>query len=80
MTATPLKNSRLVLRVAIKGIEEYCSYLEIDAWMPSEVKAILAAGGLAHATDPRIALRPIRQPPNPSPWGSPLVSLNQRDC
>ena len=40
MAGTPQGNSRVVLRVAFKGIEEGHSFLEIDAWMPSEVQAI----------------------------------------
>lgn len=40
MAGTPQGNSRVVLRVAFKGIEEGHSFLEIDAWMPSEVHAI----------------------------------------
>jgi len=40
MAGTLQGNSRVVLRVAFKGIEEGHSFLEIDAWMPSEVKAI----------------------------------------
>jgi anti-sigma regulatory factor (Ser/Thr protein kinase) len=34
---------RLGLPVAFKGIQEDRAYLEIDAWMPSEVKAISPA-------------------------------------
>jgi len=39
MAGTPQGNSRVVLRVAFKGVEEGHS-LVIDAWMPSEVQAI----------------------------------------
>ncbi len=39
MGGTPQGNSRVVLRVAFKGVEEGHS-LVIDAWMPSEVQAI----------------------------------------
>jgi serine/threonine-protein kinase RsbW len=40
MARTPSRNSRLVLRLAFEGIQENCSFLEINAWMPSEVRAI----------------------------------------
>ncbi len=40
MAGTPQGNSRVVLRVIFKGIEEGHSSLAIDAWMPSEVQAI----------------------------------------
>ena len=40
MAGTPQGNSRVVLRVVFKGIEERYSFLAIDAWMPSEVQAI----------------------------------------
>jgi anti-sigma regulatory factor (Ser/Thr protein kinase) len=40
MAGTPQGNSRVVLRVVFKGIEERYSSLAIDAWMPSEVQAI----------------------------------------
>jgi serine/threonine-protein kinase RsbW len=40
MAGTPSRNSRLVLRLTFERRQEDCWFLEIDAWMPSEVRAI----------------------------------------
>lgn len=41
MAGTPPRNYGVILRVALKGgVEEDWSFLDIDAWMQSQVKAI----------------------------------------